>query len=72
MPKKKKRLQMQKTLTTEEKLVQKVLADGVGFGLLDQVGLDKRGEPIYKMKPDFEQRLERLKTTLGMSGDFSE
>ena len=72
MSKKKKRLQMQKTRTAEEKLVQKALADGVGLGLFDQVGFDKHGEPIYKMKLDFEKRLEHLKKTLGLSTpDFS-
>ena len=66
MPKKKKRLQMQKTVSAEEKVMQEVLADGVGLGLLDQVGYDKRGEPVYKMKPNFEERLNELKKSWGI------
>lgn len=66
MPKKKKRLQMQKILTAEEKLVQEALANGVGLGLLDQVGYDKHGEPVYKMKPNFEEQLELLKNFWGI------
>lgn len=65
MGKKKKRLQMQKPRSIQVKAMQKILADGVGLGLLDQVGFDKRGEPIYTMKPDFEQRLEMLKKSIG-------
>jgi hypothetical protein len=70
MGKKKKRLQMQKI--TDKQFVSQVLADGVGLGLLDQVGYDEHGEPIYTMKPNFEERLELIKKTFNIDQDFNE
>ncbi len=80
MPKKKKRLQMQKDKKQaqkqeimEEAFVRDALAEAVQFGLMDQVGYDEHGEPLYMMKSDVEERLVTLKNALGLSTpNFSE
>ncbi len=70
MPKKKKRLQMQKG--PNEKFVREALDGALQFGLLDQVGYDENGEALYTMPDDIEERLAMVKKTLGMNNNFSE
>lgn len=73
MGKNKKRLQMQKTDTAEEKFVREALADAVQMGLLDQIGYDEKGEPLYRMPDDAKERLARFKKTFGIGdADFSQ
>jgi hypothetical protein len=70
MGKKKKRLQMQKL--TDEKFVRESLESAVQFGLLDQIGFDEKGEPLYMMPDDIEARLELVRKNLNMEPRFSE
>jgi len=59
MRKKKKRLQMQ--TVSEEQAMRQVFDESVALGLIDRVGTDAKGEPLYSINPNAEARAEVLR-----------
>lgn len=62
MRKNKKRLQMQ--TKPSRQTVYDALADSVALGILQVVGYDENGDPLYTLAADADKKIEVLKKTL--------